>query len=74
MAKVDEDRASQELRDCVCQLASLSNQHFCTESTLQVLELLEWLLGHLHLSYERLDGSTPREQRQAIVDRCTAAP
>ena len=37
---------------------------------MQVLELLEWLLNDLGLSYQRLDGSTPREQRQAMVDRC----
>eukprot|EP00884_Botryococcus_braunii_P000672 jgi/Botrbrau1/10605/Bobra.0358s0024.1 len=35
----------------------------------QTLDLLEWLLSSLGLSYVRLDGSTPANDRLALVDK-----
>jgi len=37
------------------------------------LDVLEWLMRSLGLSYYRLDGSTPVEERQSMVDAFNAA-
>jgi SWI/SNF-related matrix-associated actin-dependent regulator 1 of chromatin subfamily A len=37
-----------------------------------MLDVLEWVMAELKMSYFRLDGSTPVEERQALVDAYNA--
>ena len=37
-----------------------------------MLDVLEWLLAELGLSFSRLDGSTPAAERQTLVDAFNA--
>lgn len=37
-----------------------------------MLDVLEWVMAELHLTFFRLDGSTPVDERQALVDAYNA--
>lgn len=59
----------QQLRELVVEMQKNGDRVLVFSQFTQVLDILEKIMNHLNISFLRLDGQTPVEMRQDIIDK-----